>query len=110
MLHLCGLRRWVVLLIIAVVVQSATAALPAEDVVAALAGRLEQNQLKEGPNRGLWSPEVFFAGPPTTGMVCAYEWTDNAAYRESAELGGGYILFICFVIKRNRFIFSKKFI
>lgn len=94
MLYLCGLRRWVVLLIIVVVVQSAIAALPAEDVVVALAGRLEQNQLKEGPNRGLWSPEVFFAGPATAGMVCAYEWTDNAAYRESAKLGGEYFLWI----------------
>jgi len=94
MLHLRGLQRWVGFLVIAVVVQSAAAALPAEDVVAALAGRLEQNQLKEGPNRGLWSSEVFFAGPPTTGMVCAYEWTDNVAYRESAKLGGEYIVWI----------------
>ena len=94
MLHLCGLHRWVSVVIVAVVVQSATAALPAEDVVAALAGRLEQSQIKEGSNRGLWSSEVFYAGPPTTGMVCAYEWTDNAAYRESAKLGGEYILWI----------------
>lgn len=94
MLHLCGLHRWVGFLVIAVVVQSTAAALPAEDVVAALAARLEQNQLKEGPNRGLWPPEVFFAGPATTGMVCAYEWTEDAAYRESAKLGGEYILWI----------------
>jgi hypothetical protein len=94
MLHLCGLHHWVGFLVIAVVVQSATAALPAEDVAAALAARLEQNQLKEEPNQGLWPPEVFFVGPATTGMVCAYEWTDNAAYRESAKLGGEYILWI----------------
>ncbi len=94
MLHLCGLCRWVGFLGFAVVVQSATAALPAEDVATALAVRLEQNQLKDGPNRGLWAPEVFFAGPATMGMVCAYEWTDNPAYMESAKLGGEYILWI----------------
>ncbi len=94
MSHLWGLHRWVGFLGIAVIVQSAVAALPAEEVATALAVRLDQNQLKTGPNRGLWAPEVFFAGPATTGMVCAYEWMDNAAYRESAERGGEYILWI----------------
>lgn len=76
------------------VIRSMAAELPGTETADLLATRLNQTQLKEGPNQGLWPPEVMFVGPATTGMVCAYEWTGNRAYRAAAELGGQYIMWV----------------
>jgi len=87
-------RRYVLIafLIFAIVAQSAGASLLPEEAIKLLADRLDQSQEKEGPNRGLWLPDVLFVGPTTAGMVCAYESTGDPNYLAAAELAGDYIL------------------
>jgi len=79
-------------LIAVLIAQTLGAALLPEEAVDLMATRLDQNQVKAGPNIGLWVPEVTFTGPPTGGMACAYQWTGNPDYWASAELGGYYLL------------------
>lgn len=64
------------------------------DVADRVAAYLEQSQIKDGVRIGMWPSEPSFAGPSTVGMACAYQWTENSAYMEAAELGGDYILWI----------------
>lgn len=85
---------WVLFWIVALVARDGVAAVPAEERADAVAAHLEQAQVKEGPNQGLWPPEVMFAGPPTAGMACAYKWLEDPLYKQSAELGGDYILWV----------------
>jgi hypothetical protein len=69
-------------------------ALLPEEAVDLMAARLDQEQLKEGMDQGLWVSEELFMGPVTAGMACAYEWTGDVDYRTCAELAGDYILWI----------------
>jgi hypothetical protein len=68
------------------------ASLAPDEAIELLADRLDASQEKDGPNEGLWLPEVSFAGPPAAGMAHAYERTGIASYWTSAELAGYYIL------------------
>ncbi len=70
----------------------AQATLPPEEAADLMATRLDQEQLKEGLDQGVWVSEELFVGPVASGMACASEWTGNLAYRASAELAGDYIL------------------
>ncbi len=67
-------------------------ALTPEEAVGLIATRLDQSQIKEGPDSGLWSLEGAFLGPIASGLACAYEWTEDPAYRACADLAGGWIL------------------
>lgn len=89
-----SLRRSVpaVGLVVLVMTQIVWAALLPEEAVDLMATRLDQDQVKTGINVGLWVPETAFTGPPTGGMACAYQWTGNPDYWESAELAGYYLL------------------
>ena len=65
----------------------------AQDVTAtvdSVAGRLVQGQVKDGATAGLW--EEGFNGSIAAGMISAYQYTKNVTYRDSAVLGGQYIL------------------
>jgi hypothetical protein len=64
------------------------------DVANRVAFCLEQSQIKDGARTGMWPSEPSFAGPPTTGVVCAYQWIGDSAYLQAAELGGTYILWV----------------
>lgn len=79
-------------LILAVLMQTAATAMTSEEAVELMAMRLDQNQIKEGPDAGLWPLEMAFLGPITTGMASAYEWTGDPAYRQAAELAGEWVL------------------
>jgi len=87
-----GIYGGILILIAAWAASNAVGALPAEDAVIAVAERLEQGQWKSGPNQGLWPGDYMSTGPATAGMICAYEWMGDPAYRQSAEFGGRYIL------------------
>jgi len=91
---LCGQQRCgaVLVMILALLGQSAAIGWTPEEAVDLIAGRLEQAQIKEGPDAGLWPQEVQFLGPITAGMICAYEWLGNASYLASAVLAGTWIL------------------
>ncbi len=67
-------------------------ALTPEEAVGLIATRLDQSQIKEGPDSGLWSLEGAFLGPIASGLACAYEWTEDPAYRACADLAGVWIL------------------
>ena len=81
-------------LMLAVVAQSAGASLLTEEAIELVADRLDRSQEKEGPNTGLWLPDMRFGfgGPMTAGMVWAYESTGDPNYLASAELAADYIL------------------
>ncbi len=81
-----------VLMILMVIGQSVTVALTPEEGADLIASRLEQDQIKDGLNAGLWQDEVQFLGPITAAMASAYEWLGNPAYRVSADLAGVWIL------------------
>ncbi len=81
----------VVVLILVVLAQGVAMALTPDEAVDLLATRLDQSQIKEGAERGLWPDEVLFLGPTTAGMACAYDWTGDPAYRAAAELAGDWI-------------------
>ncbi len=61
-------------------------------VVDAIAARLDQVQIKEGPFAGDWGGEWGFNGSVVAGMVDAYEQTGNVTYKTAALLGGEFIL------------------
>lgn len=84
--------RSVIVIVLVLLAQNVAMALTAEEAVDLLAARLEQGQIKDGPNSGYWPSDVMFMGPITTGMTCAYEWTGDPAYRASAELAGERVL------------------
>lgn len=79
-------------LVLLAVGQSTSSALTPEEAVDLIATRLDESQTKDGPHRGLWSPEVVFMGGITTGMASAFEWTGAEAYKTSADFAGHYIL------------------
>ena len=67
-------------------------ALPINEAVESIADRLVNDQFKGGINPGTWPAEADFTGSIVAGMVDAYELTSENAYKDSAELGGNYIL------------------
>jgi len=71
---------------------STTVGLPLGDTIEATADRLEAEQIKAGINVGIWPQEAEFTGSIAAGMVSAYEFTCNCAYKSSAELAGEYII------------------
>ena len=72
--------------------QSTAVALSLDEAIQSIANRLEYEQIKHGENAGSWSHEADFTGSIAAGMVTAYEWTCNSAYKNSAELSGDYII------------------
>lgn len=82
----------IVVVIVVFLSQAVTRALTPEEGADLIAGRLEQAQIKDGPDAGLWPQEVPFLGPITAAMASAYEWLGNPAYRASADLAGAWIL------------------
>jgi hypothetical protein len=88
------LQSSILALVVAGVALQVRGALPGEEAARAVAARLEQGQSKTDLTLGPWPSETMFTGPATTGMVCAYEWMGEPAYREAAERGGRYILWI----------------
>lgn len=82
----------VVLSILLLVGQSQATTLTSEDAANLMAARLVQEQIVDGNDQGLWTPELQFMGPITAGMVSAYEWTGDSVFHSSAELAGSYVL------------------
>jgi hypothetical protein len=70
----------------------AAMAMPLDEAVTIIANRLVAEQLLEGDIPGTWPEEPNFTGSIVAGMVGAYERTSDSTYRDSAELGGYYIL------------------
>jgi len=63
-----------------------------DDAVVLLAARLQQSQVIDGPDQGLWPGEESFMGPITAGMACACDWTGDAGYMFTARFGAYYLL------------------
>jgi hypothetical protein len=63
-----------------------------DDLVDAMASRLERSQVHEGQLMGSWSGEEMFTGAIAAGLACAYEWTDAVTYRVAANWAGYSIL------------------
>jgi hypothetical protein len=63
-------------------------------VAGAVAAYLVEHQIDSGTRLGMWPAEPSFAGPPTAGMVCAYEWIGDPSYLQAAKWGGDYILWV----------------
>lgn len=94
MLSIFKARHHVVVLVLALGVQAVGAVLSPEEATDLMATRLDQEQMKEGLDQGVWLSEELFMGPLTAGMVSAYEWTGDSTYQAAAELAGGYILWM----------------
>ncbi len=73
--------------------QAGGATSSADDTVKRLADRVRQNQILCEPEIGVWPNEAAFMGATTAGMACAYEWTKDTRYLESARLGAYYSVF-----------------
>ena len=83
---------FVACLVLSMAASNVWGALAVDEAIDVLANRLDESQEKEGGNKGLWLPEVLFAGPPAAGMALAYELTADPGYWDAAELAGYYIL------------------
>ena len=83
-----GVFRLVSLAILVMAGVVAAADVPA--TVDSVAGWLLGSQVKNGAQAGSW--ETSFNGPIVSGMVSAYQYRNNTAYRDAALLGGQYIL------------------
>jgi len=98
--QVCGMHsgtvKWtgsVILILAAGWITDARAEMPAaKEVADVVAARLEKYQIRDGTEQGMWPSEPYYAGPPTTGLACAYEWMKNASYWQAAQGGGEYIL------------------
>ncbi len=66
--------------------------LSGEDVVRAIADRLEYTQIKVGTLQGSWLSEGSYTGAMAAGMVGAYEWLGQASYNTCAWRAGSYIM------------------
>lgn len=62
------------------------------DTIYTIADALEQAQIKEGVNSGIWPFEAHFTGSISAGLAKAYQCTCNEVFKESAELGAESIL------------------
>jgi len=61
------------------------------EAITRIANRLEDEQIQSGDDVGSWPQEAVFTGSIVSGMVDAYELTDESNYQISAQLGGNYI-------------------
>ena len=82
----------IIILCVVAFVPNLVFALPINEAVESIADRLVNDQFKGGINPGTWPAEADFTGSIVAGMVDAYELTSENAYKDSAELGGNYIL------------------
>jgi len=82
----------IAVLVVVLSVPGASADLSSEDAVVLIATRLQQNQVLDGPETGLWPGEESFMGPITAGMACAYDWTGDISYMFTARSGAFYLL------------------
>lgn len=82
----------VLVVIVMLLGQNVTIALTPGEAVDALAGRLDQTQIKDGPDTGSWPLETLFMGPMVTGLASAYEWTGDPNYQAAADLAGDQIM------------------
>lgn len=82
----------VLVVVLVIVGPGAAFGLTPEEGANLIASRLEQDQIKDGTNAGVWQQSVQFLGPITAAMVSAYEWLGDPAYRVSADLAGAWIL------------------
>ncbi len=73
-------------------VSSVSASLPVGQAIESISDRLDVEQIKTGVLAGSWATEASFTGSIVAGMASAYEKTCNSAYKDSAELGGAFIL------------------
>ncbi len=84
----------VLVVIVVLLGQNVTIALTPGEAVDVLAGRLDQTQIKDGPDTGSWPLETLFMGPMVAGLASAYEWTGDLNYKASADLAGDRILLL----------------
>jgi len=73
-------------------ISSVSASLPVGQAIESISDRLDVEQIKTGVLAGSWATEASFTGSIVAGMAGAYEKTCNSAYKDSAELGGAFIL------------------
>ena len=71
---------------------NAVSALTINEAVESISERLVNDQIIEGNKTGTWLAEADFTGSIVAGLVDAYELTSESSYKDSAELGGNYIL------------------
>jgi len=62
------------------------------EAINVVATRLDNNQIKDGNSQGMWPEEAGFTGSIVAGMSTAFEHTCEEDWRDSAELGGDYIV------------------
>jgi len=72
-------------------IPNAVYALTVDEAVVSISDRLVSDQVLVG-KVGTWPAEDAFTGSIVAGMADAYELTSELAYKNSAELGGIYIL------------------
>lgn len=90
-------QRWQIIrngVVIVVLMFSASPLLASSigEAIEAVADRLDAEQIKSGVSTGSWPTEADFTGSIVAGMASSYEPTCNGYYKDSAELGGDYIL------------------
>lgn len=81
---------WVV--IAAGIITPLTASASTGEAMEAVAQYLDDNQVKSGGNQGIWPQEADYTGSIVAGMSTAFEYTCEQDWRDSAELGGDYIV------------------
>jgi hypothetical protein len=83
---------WGLILATVVFYQTPLMALTINEAVNSVANRLQTHQIKKGSTIGYWQGEMNLTGSIIAGMVSAYELGCNIDYKESAELGGDFIV------------------
>ncbi len=82
----------IAVLVLALSVSGMSAELLPGDAIVLIATRLQQSQVPDGPDYGLWAGEALFMGPITAGMACACDWTDDTTLLLAARAGASYML------------------
>ena len=85
---------WGLMLATVVFYQAPLMALTINEAVDTVANKLWEHQIKDGITVGYWPGEMSLTGSIVAGMVSAYELGCNVDYKESAELGGDFILWV----------------
>jgi hypothetical protein len=79
-------------LLLGVATEALSADLSADEAVTLMAERLQQSQVSNGPEQGLWPDEADFMGPTTAGVACAFDWTHDVTYWTTARFAAYYLL------------------
>lgn len=79
-------------LVATVVSHSMAAPASTGEAISIVAQRLNNNQIKHGGSRGIWPEEADFTGSTVAGISAVFEHTCQQGWRDSAELGGDYIV------------------